>query len=702
MKNLIENKYFKAFFFLSPLLLMSVLIFFINKTLGDRFINILDSAILFTKTEIYKRFFTLWIENDLGYKNSLYVGINFFSHLYSFILLKLNLSIKHMELVIYFIAYTGIFYSSWYAFYLIQKRVFNEKNNIIFPFLTAFFYSYNIYNISLIGVIDQLFLLQVLYPYLLYILIALLDENINLKYILALGLIIGFTINVPIFSFAVYLCLFLPFIFLKKKILNIKNILAFVLVFIFAFLLTSPLIYALIHGYTASDPYSNVQYNHVGFIFPPYGIMGIFQFFFHWTVTYFDNYFNLYFKGSYGLVSSYLIWVLILTILVIYWRSIKNKKVFLFLMFSLVLTMFLCKGGQPPFEELNMLIYNSNPLFVIFRTPGSKFGQPIMLVLSVLILYILNINKKKILLIIIIVTIFMQTWVFFNPINFIGEENAWWNKSLVKISQDYKNLISLFNNDKKSGTIIFYPGLSNGHYDLKNGTVFSFQDVLGKYIERPIIYPDTDLQFTLAKESINKIIKTFNPKLIGGLSIRYIVIRKDFDIRRLNKKAEVNMVLRIIKNQDFKEIYSSRLFTVFEVNDKYFKEIITIRTPSQEYTPTLKKIAPYHYVVNTKIKDILGNQIVFRNNFHPDWRILDLEKKGLKAKQVLVDNFANGWNIEALDKKNPPNPNQDIVLDIYFYPQKILFYLSVVSAVSLVFFGAFTSYLFLKKIKKFS
>ena len=225
MKNLIENKYFKIFLFLSPLLLISVLIFFINKDLENSFINISDSAIFLTNVEVHKRFFTLWTENNLGNINSLSIGMNFFPHLYSTILLKFNLSIKWMELVIYFIAYTGIFYSSWHAFYLIQKRVFREQNNIFFPFLAAFFYSYNIYNISLIGAINELFLLQVLYSYLLYILITLLDKEIGLKYILALAFIIGFSINLPPFSFAVYLCLFLPFLFLKKNLLNIRNIL---------------------------------------------------------------------------------------------------------------------------------------------------------------------------------------------------------------------------------------------------------------------------------------------------------------------------------------------------------------------------------------------------------------------------------------------------------------------------------------------
>ena len=540
-----------------------------------------------------------------------------------------------------------------------------------------------------------------MFPYLLYILIVLLNDEISLKYFFALSLIIGFTIAVPIFSFGTYICLFLPFFFLKKNFFNIKNILFFLSVFIIAFLLASPLIYALFHAYTTPNPYSTstVNLGLTAYIFPPYGIMGLFQFFFHWVITSLNTYSNLYIRSVYGLTSSYMVWILILTILVIYWKSIRNKRVLLFLLFSLILGMFLYKGGQKPLEEINMLIYALNPLFAIFRTPGSKFGIPIMMIISALILYVLNINKKSFLTILIVVTIFIQTWIFFNPINLTGEETLWWTKPLVKISQDYKNLISFLNNDKRGGTVLFYPGLSSGSYDLKNGTIFSFQDVLGKYIERPVIYPDTSVVLNLAKKVTTKITKDFDPKLIGNSSIRYIIIRQDFDIRRLNQKAEINSVLKIIKVQNYKKVFSSKLFIVFEVGGKYFKDLITIKTQTREYTPSFKKIAPYHYVINSKVKDILENQIIFRNNFHPDWKILDLEKKGLKAKQVLVNNFANGWNIEALDKKNALNPDQDIELDIYFYPQKILFIFSYVSLATI--FLLLILYLILKKKSKY-
>lgn len=701
MQNLFENKYFKFFLYVIPLLLNLTLIFFISKSLGDNFININDSAIFFTEVEAGKKFFTLWTENNLGFVNSIVTGLNFFPQLYSLILLKLNLSIKQIELIIYFVVFTSIFYSSWYGFYLIQKKFFKEKSNIFFPFLVAFFYSYNIFQISHIDVIVQVFLLEITLPFLLYILLTLIYEKIKLKHILALSLIIALTINIPMFSVAVFLCLFASFIFFKRDYINFKFIKSGFLVFIISLLLAAPLIYSLIHAFTTPDPYSSLQYNQTGntsYIFPPYGIMSVFQFFFHWTIVSIRTYSNSYFRSIYGLISSYLIWGAIFALLIAYWKKINNKRLYLFLISSLLIGIFFLKGGQKPFSDLNMFIYDSFPPFVIFRTPGTKFGLPIVLIISTIVLFLLNVNKKKFFLMVIIVSIFAQTWIFFKPINFIGETTFWWNKPVVKISENYYSLISFLNGNEKSGAVLFYPGLSSNHYDLKNGVKFSFQDVLGKYIKRPVVYPDHGLQLSLAKKNIVKIIDTFNPELIGNSSIRYVIIRKDFDANRTNENKNVQKALIKLKTSNFRIVYNSNLFTVFEINNEYYRDIITIRTSEKEYTPIYKRITPYHYVIDTKIKDLLGKEIIFRNNFHPQWKILDLEKKGLKAKQDLTNNFANGWKIEPLNEKIQLDLEKNIELDLYFYPQKILFTLSILSFISLGAISTICMFLINKKI----
>ena len=122
MVKFIKNNFARLILLISPLLLNVVLFGLINISLGNGFINVSDSAIFINKIEANKKFFSLWFENNLGYMNAAFVGLNFFSSLISYILLLLNLSTKNIELVIYFIAYTSIFYSTLFAFYLIQRR----------------------------------------------------------------------------------------------------------------------------------------------------------------------------------------------------------------------------------------------------------------------------------------------------------------------------------------------------------------------------------------------------------------------------------------------------------------------------------------------------------------------------------------------------------------------------------------------------
>lgn len=667
--------------FLVPLLLNLALVLCINVKLEGGFINPNDGALLLTINDLNKSFFTLWSENNLGYIYGLFAGINFFPQLYSGVLLRLGASIKLVELTIYFTCLTLVFYTSWYAFYLIQKLVFFHRN-ILYPYLIAFLYTYNIYVLSLIGVLDQIFLPLLLSPFFLYILIFLLEREANIKIVFFLGLIFALTLNVPIFSFAVFICLLIPFFIFKKNISNVKLFFAGLFALFIGLSISSPLIYALTHAYTFLDPFAANNSVHIDYIFPPFAILGVFQLFFNWTIIYVNTYANLYFRNGFGLISSYMLFSLIIYAVFLSWKSIINKRVLLFLLFALILSMFLSKGVQPPIKELNDFLYRMNPIFAIFRTPGSKFGLPIMLLVSSLLLFILNIVKKSNFTIFVAIVLILQTWVFFNPINFVGEETLWWNKSIVLDSDDYTSLTKFINSSKKTGAVLLYPPLRSGHYDLKNGNKFSFQDVLGKHIERPIIYPDAEIRFTLAKAVLSKLLVNFDPRIAGNLSIRYVLIRRDFDTKFFKGTKEVERAEAKLTSANYKIVFKNELFSVYETSPILYKDLITVKTKSGEYQPLYRKIAPYHYSLNVKKKDIIGNLIVFRNNFYSGWEILDLKKNGLFAKQILVDDFANGWKIEMINKNLNLDTNEDVELNIYYHPQKILYLYSKFAIIS--------------------
>lgn len=679
MKNIINNKYCRSFLYIFPLLLNFIYLFFVSKRIGNAFLGIYDSAILFTLNEVNKKLGQLWTDYSLGLPVNFTLSIGAFSYLYSYILLILGFSIKQMRLILYFIFINGIFYGSWHAFFLIQKRLFN-KNNIFIPFVAAFFYTYNLLISSFLPAIDGIFLTLLLSPYLLYILILLFYQKFNLKLSILLAIVLSLTINNPPFSFAIYIPLFICFLLTNFNCLMSKKNLIYILIsIILTVLLASPFIYILISSLTFIDPYSGkTSYEVYGFIFPPGGILGNFLFYFNWIINLFQSRTNFYFKSIYGLLSSFGIWTIIITTIILYWKKINIKKVFIFIFLCLLITIFLSKGSQNPLKEINDFIYNINPVFAIFRTPGSKFGFTAMLLLSTLILFVLNINKKIIISIILILCVFMQTWIFFNQENIIGDVGVKRKNMIVRIPPEYEKIIQLLNSSKKEGRLLFVPGMNAASFNLGINNQYSGQDMLGKYIQRPIIYSDYSIYLTLSKNIINKIINNFDPKITGSASIRYIAVRKDYDIYVLNQKAEVNKITKLIKKQNYRQIYDSKLMTLFEIDDIYYRNYFSIKKNDSFIVPNYKKISPGEYIVTAKPIDLVNSQLIFSSNYHPDWVIGDIKDNKLTiAKHELFDNYANAWTFKYFG--DPNNINKSININIYYKPQKYLINLFILS-----------------------
>jgi len=667
-----------------PLLINFIYLFFISKRIGDGFLGIYDSAILLTLNEVNKKLGLLWVDYSLGLPINFILNVGIFSYLYSFILLKLGLSIKAMQLILYFIFFNGIFYGSWHAFFLIQKRLFNN-DNIGIPFVAAFFYTYNLIISSLLGVIDTLFLILFLSPYLIYILILLFNKRLSLKLSLLLAIIFALTIYYPPFSMAIYMPLFISYFFMNFKALTNKANLLYLAISIVVFLfLASPFIFIFINTITFVNPYSKgLSIGADGFIFPPGGMLGIFSFYFNWVIYFFQSKTNFYLKSVYGLWSSFAMWGVIITTIILYWEKINKKKELIFIILSLLIAIFLSKGVQAPFAGINQSMYNLSPFFAIFRTSGSKFGISSMLFLSTLIVFVLNINKKKVLLIILIICVFMQTWIFFNQENIIGFGGNKRDNMIIKIPKEYKEIIQVLNSSKKEGRLLFAPGENNLHFNLGDNNSYSGQDMLGKYIERPVIYGDYSIYLSYSKNRIDKILETFDPILVGSTSIRYIAVRKDFDIHFSNQSKEVEKIVKTLRKEGYDEIYDSKLITLFEIDNTYYQNYISIKEGDSFITPFYKKLSPYEYVITVKPSDLINNQLIFRSSYQADWVMGDLKNSPLTlGKHELYDNYANVWTFEP--NNNSKDLDKSIDINIYYRPQKKLNFLFILSSITFI------------------
>lgn len=305
-----------------------------------------------------------------------------------------------------------------------------------------------------------------------------------------------------------------------------------------------------------------------------------------------------------------------------------------------------------------------------------------MLYVSMLILFLLNTNKYRPLTIGIIVLIFTHTLMYFNPYRYIGLSTSRTVPYSTPIPEEYTKVSTLLNNNSSEGAVFFSPGINSGYFSIDDAHFLS-QDILGKLISRPIIYSD-DTTMRLSKSVINEIPANFNPQIVGKASVRYIVIRKDFDpvvyIDQFAKKVNTSL---LANEKFYKHIYSSSHLEVFELTDMYYKNIISVQT---NITPTnfkYKKVSSVKYTIETTARALHNNKIIFRNSYHDDWQLQGLDSNEYTIKHNVFDGFANAWSITKKEEASN-NLDKPIFLTIYYKSQNWSYFFVLLSGISLL------------------
>jgi len=638
--------------------------------LGNGHISFVDSGmILFAnKSELLG----LWNPNNLGYIYSLFASAVFFSRLISSTLIVVLPSIKLMQMLFYCGAALAIYYCTYFVFYKIQKSIF-ASSNLFYPAIAALFYSYNIAIILAAGVIDDTFHIIMIAPILFYFLVNHLQNKFEIKAVLIHALLIGLVTNSPPFSLAYLVTMYIPFFFLKKNLLRRDFFMKYLLLITMSLLVGSFFIFNLTYAYLNivrgvffSPPTSTID-----FIFLERGVRGIFQFLFDWSISLYYSptephpYYQFHF-GPLGVFSTFFIWLFSLLGVIVNWETIKDKRTLLLIIFSLFLAMFLIKGDQAPFGNINLLLYKINPIMGIFRTPGSKFGLPIMLYLSLLTLFALNVNKHRIISVPLIIAVLVHTTMFFSPQRYIGLETSRTQKFLTVIPEEYKRMSEILNKSEKEGSVFLYPGVNNGYFrvgDIK----FLSQDLLGKMISRPLIYSD-DTAMKLSKNVITQLSTTFNPSVAGDASIRYVLIRADYDNARYKQDYKEKDTI-ISRNNAYTQIYHSDYLSLYELKSEYYRNRITVEDISSKDGLYYKEVSPYQYKIRTTLDKIDNKVIVLRNSFHSDWKLEGLDESKFRVRHDVYNNFANSWTINIVEDA-PVSKNEVIELNIYYTPQK--------------------------------
>lgn len=681
MKRILNNRLIQLILLTAiPGFLLFLLFFFVGRGTGGGFIVYIDQALFAKKSDTLNVIRALWNENNLGYINSIYIPVTFYAKLISWILFRVFDRQREVYTVFYMAASYLIYLSTFFSFYKIQKFLF-KKNSLFLPAVSAFFYAFNFSIISNTGVLDSNLHIVSLTPLLIYILILQLNDIKNIRYLILEILLVSIVFNNIPFALG-YLITIYPAFLLAALYhgISLSQIVKRYITIGFSVIITNAyFLYSYFYAYKNIMGGFFKTEGSGGYIFLNNGIRGIFQLIFDWTVQIFYNpntphpYYQ-YFIGNIGLFTSYLLWLTLIALIIIFWDEIIKLKAFIFILVALLISIFIIKGGQPPFREINLAIYKSNPIFAILRTPSSKLSLPIMLYISLVILMMTNLLKSRWIKLMLLFIILLQTVPFFIPSRFTGVGKTNNGRLIGYVEPNYKIIANILNSDKKEGSIYMYPGDYAGRYIINNHDFFSY-DILGKMIDRPKVYSSDTISLN-ADKAIKKIPLDFDPKTVGDLSIRYILLRSDIndDVRNIKRKTK-EAEGKILKTKGYIQKYKDQNLSLFEIKDVYYKNLFYLKGEHNIKNLTHEKKSPYEYSVT--IPDIRIPQystLVFNNTHDPSWELV-IPGKTIPAEKNSEKGFGNKWSIESLINEKGYSGN----IIVYYLPQKHLFFAGVIA-----------------------
>jgi hypothetical protein len=190
-----------------------------------------------------------------------------------------------------------------------------------------------------------------------------------------------------------------------------------------------------------------------------------------------------------------------------------------------------------------------------------------------------------------------------------------------------------------------------------------------------------------AKSVIDNIPVNFSPTM-GELSIRYVLLRGDYDISHINSSIDIPSVeKKLLESGVFKTIYSTNTLKLFELDEKYYVDLISAKSLNTNIRLEYKQQNPYQYkikVLNLGSEDV---QINFNNSFDLNWELKNIGKNKLSiTRHNNKSNFGNKWTVS---RKNISNMNEDVYLEIYYTPQKYLLAFFAITIVSFLILFVF-------------
>lgn len=278
---------------------------------------------------------------------------------------------------------------------------------------------------------------------------------------------------------------------------------------------------------------------------------------------------------------------------------IKNRSVF-FAGGLFLIGMFLTKGNNPPFGEINTSIFLVSPLMQLFRNPFEKFGFILSLSSTLLfvegLMFISGFVKKEIrelfyfsitMTIILIWGIpFLTRSVFLGSEKPINDPNTGYQ---VKVPEYYKQAAEWLKSQQGDFRLIVFPLGGEGiTYEWEKG--YSGVELTNQLLPKTAISLNTNIPFyDDVSKNIEKLFLTANllPSLSNALNAKYILYRPDMDweIRKMrNPKVILSVLEEKVQKGELKKAAQFGQLLFFQIPSKNKEEIYATSSALLSYS----------------------------------------------------------------------------------------------------------------------
>lgn len=658
---------------------------------------------------------------DLGSHNSWVLAVQFWDILYYLFAHKIGLSLLTMEKILFFTVLLGSLYLSFWGFRKLN-RLFDIPVSYLALIPITLWYCFNPYTLALwhggvynIGSgLSYSLAPLILYHFHLSIFTPAKFKNFIVCALLMFVASFTFWLFAPLLFFLVLYGIWYTLIHKEQLLKTLKRVAILLLTYL---PLSSVILFVLLNEYLNNA--SNINSVRL----PTYGhqqgglwyqslLLFSWGMYTKWTPRSLYPFADYFFSIPYK-ISTLTIYALILIGTFKPVRGLKPQwklksmskltKLIVVLIIILVFSLFFAKAAQPPLGEIFVFLFENVPFFSVFRTADIRFGFPVVLTISLLLILVSHRYSKRFFSMVVIGIICTQSIILLNGTAVLGENKGTeYYDRVIHIPQEYKDLAEFLNNDSAEfGYILTIPPVWYGHYKLGPSEHHFGQDLLPKLIKHPFTYISRSGGiYTKSYEKLLATVESKDFQTLKKFPIQYVVLRRD----------TVCKDCRDITQQDIEDkfdlVFKNDTFSVYKIDD--YSPILTSSNTK------FKVINPTKYRVQfTNITE--PQQLNFLMSYNKYWKLfLNKSNRGSTDAQEckedikffegeeltylweepIFDNthdhfedYANTWSIDPQFIKSNFSPeyysqNADgsinFELVVYFRPQS-QFYLSVLA-----------------------